>query len=299
MNIEAQTPAPAPVENTASNTSEQNNTNVVSNTSDTSNISVAENEKNTEPKKDKLASRFAALSKKEKALVEKERAIKEYESKISQFQSAQENFKKDPIAALKAYNLEPHEFIDLLLLGGEKEKPKSIEDEVKSIKEEIENYKKSELEKIENLKKEQEQAEQSKLKSEFTNLIETTISNHADDFELIKEFNCINDVQELIEKVYVETNGQTIMPVLEAAKLIEEQLEEEKKHELELLSKTKKLSRLLTTNQSSLEDNNKNPEVKKISKTLTNKTAAVDAAIPKKLTREESIARAAKLLKFT
>lgn len=245
--------------------------------------------------KDKLAPRFAALSKKEKALVEKERAIKEYESKIQAYEQAQQSFKKNPVAYFESHGMKVEEVIDSIL-NYNPDAPPSLEDRLQATEAEINAYKRAQQEAAQ----QQQQARNSQLKDEFTNMITGFVENNSTEYELIKEYNAISDVRELIEKVFTQSGGQTVMQIQDAAALIEEQLLEEKKYELELARKTKKLSGLLQlTEQEGLEDR-KSPEASKTktTPTLTNKTSVTQASQPSTLTKEQSVKKAAALLKW-
>lgn len=250
-----------------------------------------------EEPKDKLAPRFAALSKKEKALVEKERSIKEYESKIQAFEQAKETFKKNPVAYFESVGMQVQDVIDSIL-NYSPDAPPSLEDRLASTEAEINAYKRAQQE----AQKQAQQAHQAQLKDEFTGMISGFVENNSTEYELIKEYNAISDVRELIEKVFTQSGGQTVMQIADAAALIEEQLLEEKRYELELARKTKKLSSLLqlTEQANGLEDRKSQEASKpKITPTLTNKTSVTAASKPSTgVSKEESIKKAASLLKW-
>lgn len=248
----------------------------------------AENPTPVEPKKDKLASRFAALSKKEKDLVAKEKLIQESAAKADEYKSLLDSFKTNPSKWLKANNLTFQEFADLIINEPDLENP-SIEDRLNQTQKQFEDYKQSQLEK-ENA---QAQAHNAQLKSEFEKLLSDHIVNNSD-YELINQYNSVKDVQELIERIYIET--RQVMPIQEAAKLIEEQLLEEKTHELEKIQKTKKLSSFFVKNSKEDLKDNEYQKDKKVIEHLSDNNNVKTEYVRK--TSADRIAEAAKLIEW-
>ena len=233
-----------------------------------------------------LSVRFAALTKREKMIQEREKAIKEQEAKFKSFELNKENVRESPKEALESVGMTFEDFTKAYLdqLDGKEHTP-SVEDKVQELYARIEAKEKAEKEREEQAKRDAEAQAIETFKSQ----VKEHVLADKEKYELINESGLFDEVYNVIEEYYNETNE--ILSTEKAAEHVENHLYEEGQK----LLKAKKFAP-------------KSPETKKqdsspMSTTLTNKqTPASTATTPSEggrlLSNEESIARAAALLKF-
>ena len=227
---------------------------------------------------DKFASRFAALSKKEKSILEREKQIKAELEEIRNFKKQREDAKKDPLEFLKTEGFQLEDILHSAL--GSKPEP-TVEDKIKQLQERLEQKEREEKEREENKKKESIEQAYTKLRNDIKSSIEKN-----DDLELLKmEEGGVNTVVEVMEAWLQQHNE--LLPIEDACKKVEEYFEKE----LEKFMKTKKLS----TKLGLVKDNSADKTI--TAPTLGNKQTS-ETAVKKFLSDEESKREAAKLLKW-
>lgn len=236
-----------------------------------------------------LSVRFAALTKREKQIQEREKAIKDQEAKFKSFELNKENVRKSPKEALESVGMTFEDFTKAYLdqLDGKEHTP-SVEDKVQELYARIEAKEKAELEQKEQAKKDAEVEAIENFKAQ----VKDFVAADKEKFELINEAGLFDEVYNVIEEYFNETGE--LLTTEKAAEHVENHLFEEGQK----LLKAKKFAPKAP----------EAPEVKKqdsapLGTTLTNKqtpssAAQATTASNKLLSNEESLARAAALLKF-
>lgn len=251
---------------------------------------------------DEFASKFAALSRKEKDLRERERQmeqrIQEYEAKMQQLQQPEPEakepelpldyrIKKNPIAELEKLGLTYEDLTQMVLNDG---KP-STDLQLKLMREEIERDYESKYKQLEDRLLEKEKQEEEANYQTTLNTFKSEIKSHIDqseEYELIREQDAYDLVYDVIQDFYNE-NG-SILDTTEAAKQVENYLEEEAR---KLFEKSKKI-------KSWMQPQSSQPAPRQDSPTLSNSSAATGTyqTSNKLLSREDSIAQLAKQIKW-
>ena len=267
-------------------------------------------EQSTEDKKDDnedvdFNKKFAALSRREKEIREREqiydRKLQELQEKIELLQNPKEpepekepelpleyRLKRDPLNTLKEMGLDYNTLAELALNDGKLTTDMQMQlmrEEIKKEMEEKYGALESKLTEKEIAEaKAREEREINNFKMEISNVIE----KDPEKFELIRANNEIDTVFQVIEEHYKETNR--ILDIEEAANAVESHLLEE----AQKLLKLNKISKIVGGNME------QSPEKRQESFTLSNNhSATVPNSSDSKLSREESIQKAASLLKFT
>lgn len=263
-----------------------------------------EPEKAETPKDDKFASKFAALSRKEKQVREQEKAlnaerqrIKAMETELKRLQerlsgedtSLKARLKKEPLKVLEENELSFEQLSEMVLNDGNPTPQRMME----QLKAELQREYKTEVEQLrEQLKAKEEREEKERyaqavdgFKAELKQLIDTN-----DEFELTRANQAYDLVFDVVEEYYNKTGK--VLGHDEAARYVEQHLEEEANRILQL----KKV-------QSKLQKPAQPPpkvDAKPTSPTLSN-TLSAEAPVngERKLTREQAIAEAAKLIRWT
>lgn len=240
---------------------------------------------------DVFASRFAALTKKEKKLVQERAKIKEYESKLKEYESIKEG---GVAKALESFGFTIDDVINYAL-GSDSESVKEPVDPNQQLREEFEAYKKSiedkEAEKI----KARQEAEEKQIQQAITthkDSIAEYVSQNADTYELISSQGQEDLIWEVTEAHFNETGE--ILSIENAANMVENHLEKE----VEKLLKLKKFNKQ-PVNEEKVEDKPSSIQSSYSSKTLTNSqvpTSKITYEAPKD--REDSLKKAAELLKW-
>jgi hypothetical protein len=236
-----------------------------------------------------LSVRFAALTKREKMIQEREKALKDQEAKFKSFELNKENVRKSPKEALESVGMTFEDFTKAYLdqLDGKEHAP-SVDEKIQELYAKIEAKEKAEKEREEQAKKDAEvQAIE-----DFKAQVKDFIAADKDKYELINESGLFDEVYNVIEEYFNETGE--ILSKEKAAEHVENHLYEEGQK----LLKAKKFA------PKTPEPTKKSTESTGFTTTLTNKqSAGASAAVPqqqpgKMLSNEESLARAAALLRF-
>lgn len=252
-------------------------------------------QKATEPEKkdEPLSVRFAALAKKEKLLLEKERQLKELENKFKPYELTRENVKKSPKSALESLGMTYEEFTQALLNEIDGKPTITTEDKVEELYKKLAEKERLEKEREEQARKQQEEQAISQFKSN----IKEHVKADTDKFEMINLYEAFDEVYDTIE-AYFEETGE-MLDVDRAAQEVENQLFEE----AQKIKKAKKLG--FTDKPQETAVTKAQPEASPtLGATLTNKLTptSVPAESPQPggrlLSHEESIARAAAMLRF-
>ena len=251
-----------------------------------------------ESSQDQFASKFAALSRKEKALRERE---SEYESKFEEMErrladyeaSSQEPevdweqmLRNDPLGALEEAGLGYDKLTELALNDGKL----TPDMQIAAMREEIERDYKRKFEDLEERLQAKEEAEAEEyynnIQDNFQNEIGSFVRENGEDYELISASEADSLVYDVIEEHYNETGR--ILDLKEAADAVESYLEDEAGK----LLKLKKISSRLGINPLELEEMDSQV-------TLSNDHAAqvrYEDSANRMLSDEESKARSAAFL---
>ena len=258
-----------------------------------------EQEAAPEVKVDPFAPKFAALSRKEKQVRQYEATVKQKEAELNKrlaeldgrsketdgkLQSFEEQFKANPIQALKDRGLSLE---DLIKIQMNDEQP-TVEMQMKRMRSELEENMKKELDQLRNSSKEKEEAQAkaqyeqavSSYKAEMASFIET----NSEAYELIQA----NDATELMFEVAEEyyQKNKKVLDIKDVADVVEQHLEGEARKILEL----KKFKQTSPQAQK---------PAGKTAPTLSNAAAAnVPSSGRKNLSNDDSLREAAKLIRW-
>lgn len=229
-----------------------------------------------------LSSQFANLARKEKAIrakaqemKAKEEAFRARELEMSQKLETLAELEKNPIKALRKLGWTYDKLTEAVLADTESEassesaSSSSDNELVRKLEKEIAEIKQAQERSL----KAQEEAQQAQYKQAISMLKAETkqLVDGDDSFELVRATGSYDDVVELIEKRFVET--QEVMTVAEAARIVEDYLVEEATK----LTSAKKIQQKLVSQSSQKTESasNKSQEVtKQPAKTLTNSVGA-------------------------
>lgn len=208
---------------------------------------------------DQFASKFAALSRKEKALREKEsnyeskfeemeRRLAEYETKDQEPEVDWEHMlRNDPLKALEEAGLGYDKLTELALNDGKL----TPDMQLAAMRQELENDYKLKFEELEDRLNQKEQLEQDtyydSVQQNFQDEIGNVVQQNPEKFELIAASEADGLVYDVIEEHYNETGR--VLDIEEAADAVESYLEEEANK----LMKLKKISNRLGIDPSELE----------------------------------------------
>lgn len=248
---------------------------------------------------DRLSGKFAALSRKEKALKQQEVQLKSQASQFEatqreladikrQFESYKLSLKNEPFKVLQEDAGLDYEALTNIQMNEQNPTP---EMQIKRLRQEMESGFKAEIAELKKALADKDDKQQKDTEERFvTNYksqINDVVAQNGEKYELIN----INEAQSLVFEVaeeFYKTEGR-VLSIEEAADYVERHLEDEAKRQLQ----AKKLGFIKTAKpQSDVSD--KSPSV-----TLSNN---LQAELPKpqtkSLSREESLAEAAKLLRW-
>lgn len=252
----------------------------------------------------RLASRFAQLARRDKAIREEKKRLAAEKAQLARWQEAERLAKEDPLRLLESMGLTYEQLTDRQF---ERFAQQQAADDpvhrIKTVEEKIREF--EELGRKH--KAEQEKAQIEAALQQFQEQIGQRIQQEPERFELVLAQRAQEDVFRLIEAHFNET--REVMPIEQAAQLVEDQLYEE----AQAFLKAKKLqpkppSEEQRDAQSSLQRETERSEVtvERVPRpnghvTLTNTaTAAGTSGLPKPvLDIEESKRRAAALLRWT
>ena len=254
---------------------------------------VAEEQKTEQIQEDpKFAARFAALSRKEKELINREKAFKENQVKLAAYEKALQSAKQNPLEYLQAAGLTLEQALEQII---SKDEPITEATRLKQIEQKVHDYEEA----IKKQREDQIEYEKSTQLNQIKQSINQFVNENAETYELIKEYNAIDDVWSVIERTFIESKGKTHLTIEQASKAVEDQLFEEANKEAERIARLKKLQK--NQQVSSAIDSIEVSKLDKVSKTaptLTNQSVSAPTELKKFKTREESLADAAKLLKW-
>lgn len=249
----------------------------------------------------KFASKFAALSRKEKAIRERESQIearlKEFEEKeqrLQQLESLEEQILRNPIKWLDEKGVD-FEALTQMQLNDLNPTPEMLYERLeKKFESQLEEKTKALREQY--LKEKEEEAERKyeQTINSFMEEIADHVNSAEDEYELIKANDSVQAVYDVIEQYHAKTGK--ILEVKEAADYVESHLYEE----AQKLLKLKKLQAMrdkqeaeTTKKVDGIEQN------KKTGVTLSNsQTTQVPSETSRLLSRDESLAEAAKRLQW-
>lgn len=269
---------------------------------------LVEGQQPSEPKQDdKFASKFAALTRKEKEI---QAAKKLHEQQMSEFkqqqaeiqrmkeeieqekQSWKAKLKENPLKALEE---EGFSFEDLNEIAINNSNP-TLEMQMKRMKEELDSKYSRELEQLKKQLQDKEESEArnnlEKQQIAYKRSLEEAIDSNAEKYELssIYKGDAIQLAYEVTEEYYNE--HKKVLSVDEALDLVESYLEDEAK-------KVLSAKKLAAKSDGKAQSAQSQPG-KKESVTISNNMAAeVPRNGTKNLSREESLREAAKLIRFT
>lgn len=290
-------------------------------TETTGQVGEAAAQTTTEPVKpeqtetDKFAAKFAALSRKEKQLrqqetylaqkvADAEKRAKEAEEKASKYGTLDEEVKGNPLKWLQEkYGISYEQLTEMALNEGNP----TTEMRMKRMQEELDGKYSKQIEEMKKMLQEKEQAELEKkaqaAKNGFLNEAKEFIDTNEEKYELIKLNNAYNLVYDVAEEVFnnnvkafAEEYGrqpsqEEAFDLIPDKALVADAVEADLEQEASKVLQAKKLQSKLQGNKA---------EKKETAPTLSNTAAS---QVPKngerKLSREESLAEAAKLIRWT
>jgi len=265
---------------------------------------------------DKFANRFAALSKKEKELRmmeqqfnEKMKGIKEHENDLNEYREQKKLRETDPMAWLEKNNLSYEKLTEKVMEAPDYQQNaqwRAIQKEIGSLREMIDGFK-GEFggfkESITKKEQEQQQKAQEENHQAYLSHVEQFLESRPDDFELIRTFGDPSFFVEM-QQQYYNKNG-TVCEVEKLAEAYEKHLEDE-----QLDKQYKKMKSLKKFKEKYGDDpwtpeqadmglpqmNTRNPNktLNRNFSTATPSTSNTDRF----LSKEESMARAAQLIRF-
>ncbi len=261
---------------------------------------------------DKMASKFAALARKEKQIRAEQSKLaaqrKEFEEwKRSQeeglkpYMSMKERAAKDPgslLEDLRAVGLDERTIIEKHILKQEptpEEKQTSILDELRSQIQELKAERQKEVEQAKVTQAELQKKQEERAKENYLNHLNKFVSDKSDDYELIRANGAVSMVYEVMEEHYNKTlqdEGEgVVLSEKEAADMVESYLLEQAKKLIE----TNKLKSVFQTKTTPTEPKKSTGP----SATLSNTSAQqVPSKTERYLSDEEAKAKAVALIRF-
>jgi len=247
---------------------------------------------------DQFASKFAALSRKEKALREREsdyeskfeemeRRLAEYESRNQEPEVDWEHMlRNDPLKALEEAGLGYDKLTELALNDGKL----TPDMQLAAMRQELENDYKRKFEELEDRLNQKEQLEQDtyydSVQQNFQDEIGNVVQQNPEKFELIAASEADGLVYDVIEEHYNETGR--VLDIEEAADAVESYLEEEANK----LMKLKKISNRLGIDPSELE------AMEQVTLSNDHSAQVNYEGANRMLSNDESKARAARMLQW-
>jgi hypothetical protein len=212
-----------------------------------------------------FASKFAALTRKQKEIYFKEQELKKREEKVSKYESWEKLKTDNPFQFALEHGLD----IDGLIKGAVKHgEPTSVEDKLEQLQKKVEAYEKAEQEKV--LKSQQDQEKQSI--DNFKKSIKDKLSSDLDKYELINLHGDFETVYDLMNErflaAHTEYGGEIPPEILKDILDVEKAAEEVENYFLnnakKLLGARKLGAQPAKTNpesQDAVADKNKKPEI--------------------------------------
>jgi hypothetical protein len=242
---------------------------------------------------DDFARKFAQLSRKQKQIYEQEQRMKTDRQEIEKYRRLEKLLAEDPMKFFEESKVDVN---DVLLRVARQGEPPSTDDKLKSLEEKISLHEK----RIEEEKKAQEAAQYKKLIDDFKGEIKLVVEKDTDKYEgILTTEGALDEIYSLIELWHGE-HGE-ILQIDKAAQMVEDHIVENAKK----LSRLKKLALTqevekpidgVLTRQDPLAE----PKTPSAQPTLNSKLSP-EPSVPntRKLSREESLKAAARLLKWS
>lgn len=254
-----------------------------------------EPEKKEEPKpttQEDYAAKLAALTKKESYITKREKELKEKEAKLTPLEKSIQE--KSILKTFESMGLTFEQGMDLAIkeLSGSKEP--DVNDKIKALEQKLIDKEKKEQEAVEATKVQERQAAFTKFVDETTKEVQSK-----PEFAFTNTLKRHDLVVDVMNEYYNKNKEMTT--VEEAAKRVEEHLENEMKSFIPELMKSDKFKALLAQFQATEEPKKETttpaPAVKKEVVTLSNKMAPANASFDtRSMSREESKKRAASMI---
>lgn len=269
-------------------------------------------EQKVEEKKEDFdyASRFAALSRREKQLVEKERRLKELEAQYKNQESVTKSweekkqlFKQNPDAIFEEIGMTFDELINKKLgleqPAEEENTPDAIYKKLKAdLQAELEAKEKAKEEAEQKRRQELEEQENAQVIESFKSEMVDAIKKNADKYELINYQGNYDLVFDVIQQYFDEHDE--ILPIEQAADHVESYLESLVEGATKLKKIQSKLAPKAEAPQPALSAAKTEPAQDQMPKTLSNALASQSSSVSSEsLNLEESKRRAAALLRWT
>ena len=247
---------------------------------------------------DQFASKFAALSRKEKALRERESdyesKVEEMERRLAEYESRDQEpevdwehmLRNDPLKALEEAGLGYDKLTELALNDGKL----TPDMQLAAMRQELENDYKRKFEELEDRLNQKEQLEQDtyydSIQQNFQDEIGNVVHQNPEKFELIAASEASGLVYDVIEEHYNETGR--VLDIEEAADAVESYLEEEASK----LMKLKKISNRLGIDPLELE------AMEQVTLSNDHSAQVNYEGANRMLSNDESKARAARMLQW-
>jgi len=248
---------------------------------------------------DKFASKFAALSRKERQIQQKEAEFKSLQRQIDEERNTYKAFldkkskaKENPLAWLEEAGLSYDEITEHVLRDGKL----PGDHKLTSIEQKLAELEKREADRI----KESAEKRAAQQIDSYKSDIKKFVNEKADDFELINAFNQHEVVYSVIEQHFNDpTNSdKKLLSIQEASEIVEKYLETQVEQEAKKISGLKKLKSKLFQPELKTIDPSLAPKANTV-KTLTNQMSQESPPQkPRFLSDEERKTEAAKLLRF-
>lgn len=256
-----------------------------------------------DPKDLRLRQQFVALTKKEREILQRQQALSEREKRVTEWEEKKKNAKSKPLDWLKEGDLDL-DYLTSYVLNDNKPTESM---EVKELRTQLEQVKKEIAERDAKAKAKEEELVIREFKSDMTHFIKSA----GEKYELIQANDAYETVYNVINLHYEQTGK--IMSFEDASNRTEAWLEGQAQQDYEKLSKLKKLQAKLNLSKAEEKSESSKDEDGFASalmkpktipgsqaerpKTLTNQVS-IPTRSERRLTREESLAEAAKLLRW-
>lgn len=266
---------------------------------------AAKQEKEPEAPKEDFSRQFHALNKKEREVRALEMQTRERVQAAERFEKSKALAQQDPLLFLKENGLSMEQLISKAIGEDEPSPQSQMDKRVSAAEAKIREYEEAAQK---HQQQEVERAHQRQKQGLISEGVQYVTQN-ADRYELIMANKAEGEVWELIEKTYIETNGQIKLDYERAADLIEKQLETETDKQIQHVENLKKLKKLQLKFGSQVGRLAPAPDAQKIetipvartplrTQTLTNN--AVQAGVPAEQLTGDALQRyAASLIRFT
>lgn len=229
-----------------------------------------------------FSKRFASFIKKEQKYQSEIEQLKAKLKELEPLAELKSKAKQDPISYMNAASLT----LDDFLTAGEAKKEPTLEDRLQQIESLIDTERKT-----------REQRQMEEAIGTFKNQIKDHVTGNTEKYELLHLQDAIDAVYDTIELYWQKTKEQ--MPIEKACELVEQELQAELEAKKPLLEKSSKFKKIFSP---VLETTDKpQTQAPKRDVTLNNHFTAQTSAVEEKrpMSREESLKRAAQMLKWT